>query len=201
MFTDLSENEQKEFQALINKLLASNYLIKEKDRKSYYFIQRHKLKFEQFFRFLGWDFVLDDRHETVFISSPRASHRRTLTKEESIWMLIVKMIYQEKRESLSLSDFPVTSLYEIKQKYEVFRLPTVNKTKLTEYIRLCQHYQLMEPIDSNWHSQDARFLLYHSWLHMMDSTSMDKLIQKIQLYETTAGGDLLDEMDEEAQTS
>ncbi len=200
MFTSVSESEQKELQDVINKLISTNFLVKELDRASYYLASRHKEKLEEFFQFLGWDFVIDDRHETIFVSSQKGSHRKRLSREESIWMLVLRIIYQEKREGLSLSEFPVTTLYEIRAKYETFRLPSFTKSKVSDYIRLCTSYQLLDPIDSDWHSDDCRFRMFHSWLHMIDGESIQQLNQKILRYEVGTGEEDENEMDEETET-
>ncbi|WP_053367799.1 DUF4194 domain-containing protein [Bacillus sp. FJAT-27245] len=149
MIIEGSELEQKELQEVINKLISVNVLVKELDRNSYYLANRLKPQLEGFFRFLGWDFVIDDRHETVFVTSPTALHRKRLSKEESIWLLVLRILYQEKRESLSLSEFPIVNLYEIKAKYATFQLAAFSKTKLNDYVRLCVHYQLLQPLDKD----------------------------------------------------
>jgi hypothetical protein len=200
MYTSVSEIEQKELQDIINKLISTNFLVKELDRASYYLANRHKEKLEGFFQFLGWDFVIDDRHETIFVSSPKGSHRKKLSREESIWMLVLRIIYQEKREGLSLLEFPIITLYEIRAKYETFRLPNFTKSKVSDYIRLCISYQLLEPIDIEWHSDDCRFRMFHSWLYMIDGESIHLLNQKILRYEMETGEEDENEMDEETET-
>ncbi|MFE7060787.1 DUF4194 domain-containing protein [Sutcliffiella sp. NPDC057660] len=199
MFTSVSEKEQKELQDVINKLISTNFLVKELDRASYFLANRHKQKLEEFFQFLGWDFVMDDRHETIFVSSPLGIHRKRLSREESIWLLVLRIIYQEKREGLSLSEFPVTTLYEIRVKYETFRLSGFTKSKVGDYIRLCTSYQLLEPLDSDWHTDDCRFRMFHSWLHIIEGESIQLLNQKILRYEMGTGEEDGNEMDEETE--
>lgn len=200
MFTNLSELEQKELQTVINQLLSVNFIVKEKDKSGYYMGKRHKEKLEQFFHFLGWDFVFDDRLEIILVTSPKGLHQRRLTREESIWLLVMRLIYQEKREGLSLSNFPVVTLYEIKRKYEAFKLPELQKTKLREFIRMCSHYQLMQPLDSDWHSDDCRFCLYHSWVYMVKAESIEKVSYKIDRYVTDEMEEQADEMVTEIET-
>jgi Domain of unknown function (DUF4194) len=201
MFTSISESEQKDLQNVINKLISTNFLVKELDRASYYLVNRHKEKVEEFFQFLGWDFVIDDRHETIFVSSQKGTQRKRLSREESIWMLVLRIIYQEKREGISLTEFPVTSLYEIRTKYETFGLPSFTKSKLSDHIRLCTSYQLLDPLDSDWHSDDCRFRMFHSWLHMIDGESIQQLNEKALRYELGTGEEDENEVDEETEVN
>lgn len=189
MFTNLSDSEQKELQTLVNHLLSVNFIVKEIDKSGYYMAKRHKEKLEQFFQFLGWKFVFDERLEVVLVKSSKGQHQRRLNRDESIWLLILRLIYQEKREGISLANFPMVTLYEIKRKYETFRLPELQKTKLRDFVRLCIHFQLLEPLDPDWQSEDCRFRLFHTWVYMVEAESLEKVSLKIDRY-------VVDEMEE-----
>lgn len=90
------------------------------------------------------------------------------------------------------------TLYEIRSKYETFRLEWVNRTALDRLVRLCVQAQLIEPLDSDIRSDDARFKLFHTWIYMIQTDEMQSLLDKLELYLTNAEGGLLDEMDEAA---
>lgn len=199
MFNSVSESDQEVLQDVMNHLIATNFLVKDLDRNSYYVANRHKERLEEFFNVLGWDFILDDRHEVIFVTSPKMSHRKRFTKEETIWMLVLRMIYQEKREGISLSEFPIITLHEIKSKFETFRLPNLKKSNVIECIRLCKNYQLLEPIGADWHSDDCRFRMFHSWLYMIDAKSVQQLNHKILRYEMGAREEDVNEVDKDIE--
>lgn len=194
----LGEADRQKMSAALNRLLANNILIKEKDRDTYLFIRRNREATQSFFRFLGWDFVLDERHECIYVQGPDSSLRRSLTRDETLWMLILRLIYQEKRESLSLSEFPMTTLHEIRAKYETFRIPWLNATTLDKLIRLCGRYQLLDALDPDIRMDDARFRLFHSWIYVINMDEVKAIAERIERYEMKREGDLLDEVDEEA---
>lgn len=199
MFTNLSDSEHKELQTLVNHLLSVNFIVKEIDKIGYYMAKRHKEKLEQFFGFLGWKFVFDERLEVVLVKSSKGLHQRRLTRNESVWLLILRLIYQEKREGISLASFPVVTLYEIKRKYETFRLPELQKTKLRDFVRLCIHFQLLEPLDPDWHFEDCRFRLFHTWVYMVEAESLEKVSLKIDRYVTDEMEESVDEVAEETE--
>jgi len=194
----LGEADRQKMSAALNRLLMNNILIKEKDRETYMFIRRNRESAHAFFRFLGWDFVLDERHECIYVQSPDSGLRRSLTRDETLWMLILRLIYQEKREGLSLSEFPMTTLYEIRSKYETFRIPWLNVTTLDRMIRLCTRYQLLDALDSDIRMDDARFRLFHSWIYVINMDEVKAITERIERYVMKKEGDLLDELDEEA---
>ncbi|NLI92021.1 MAG: DUF4194 domain-containing protein [Peptococcaceae bacterium] len=195
----VSETERPKLIEAINRLLAVNYLARELDRERYLLFRRHREAVNRFFGELGWEFILDERHECLVAVSPESMHHRNLSKEESIWFLILRLIYQEKRQSLSLSQFPMTTVYEIRAKYETFRLPFVNRTRLLELVRLCKQFHLLEPLDKDFRDSDCRFRLFHTWLYAVTGEDITKLQEKLQGYGETEGGGAFNEMDEEIE--
>jgi len=197
LFTGVSEQDQERLKDIINQLFTVNYLVKELEREKYFLARRYREQLTQLFQFLGWDVVFDDRHECIFVASREAIHRRSLSREESVWLLVLCLIYQEKRQELSLSEYPITSIYEIRSKYETFHLPFVNKTRLQELVRLFSRYKLMESLDTDLYSDECRFRLFHTLQYAVDTDRVERLYDKIIRYDTGAEGGLLDEMDEE----
>ncbi|WP_245669651.1 DUF4194 domain-containing protein [Desulfuribacillus alkaliarsenatis] len=197
MWSQLNQTDQEHLRNIVNRLLAINYLVKEKERTTYLLIRRLRNELQEFFKFLGWDLVIDERHECVFLFTDKHELRKILTKDETIWFLILRLIYQEKRQSLSLASFPIVTTLEIKNKYETFRLPWINKTALEKYVRLCTRYQLLEAIDSNIRADDCRFSLFHTWQYVLDIDKAGALTKKITLLVAQDKEELLSEMAEE----
>lgn len=200
MFNEKSEKEQEEIKKLINRLLAVNFLIREKERALYQTARLHRASLENFFVWLGWDFVLDERHECVFVVSKETALRRNLGKEESIWLLVLRLIYEEKRRDLSLSEFPLTTVHEIRTKYAVFSLPFVNKTRLLALIRLAEQYNLCDAVDEDPAQDDCRIRLFHTLLHVLSGYSVEAMVAKIESYDTAAAEEEFYEMAPETET-
>jgi len=194
----LGESDKQKMGAVLNRLLANNLLVKERDRETYMFLRRNREAAQAFFRFLQWEFILDDRHEVVFVQGPDSAIRRAFNRDETIWMLILRLIYQEKREALSLSEFPVATLYEIRSKYDTFRLPWINMTTLDRLVKLCARQQLLDALDDDIRSDDCRFRLFHSWIYFIDMDEVRALAERIERYRQREEDDLFDEVDEEA---
>ncbi|MCW2278488.1 DUF4194 domain-containing protein [Heliophilum fasciatum] len=197
MWEGISQIEQEKLRDVINRLLAVNFLLKENDRERFQVARRHCEGLDAFFRLLGWEVVVDDRHECIYVTSPESIHRRNLSRDESLWLLVLRLIYHEKRQGLSLSEFPETTLYEIRAKYDTFRLPFLKKTRLIELVRLATQYQLIQPMDQEVWMDEARFRLFHTLLHAINAEQVDQLHEKITRYELGEEG-LFDEVDEEA---
>lgn len=193
---DLSESEQGKARDIIHRLLETNILVKDKDREGYIAARRYRPQLEAYFGFLGWELTVDERHECVFLFIPNVGLRRRLDREQTLWLLVLRILYEEKRSGLSLSEYPMVTLYDIRAKYETFRLEWVNKTSLDKLIRLTIQSQLMDPLDDDYRSDDARFKLYHSWMYVIQADELKQLTNRLDRYVAGEEGGLFDEVDE-----
>lgn len=193
---NVSESEEDRIRSLIQRLLAINFLNRETDRDLYSVLRRNSEQIQRYFSFLGWDLILDERHECVYLHVPQSALRRTLDKEESIWLLVLRLLYQEKRQGISLSELPLVTLHEIRTKFETFRISLPGRTKLDKLIRLCMKYQLIDPIDTDWRSDECRFKLYHTWMYVIQIDDIQKIVERIERYEIVTEGSERDEVAE-----
>ena len=198
MFAELSELEQGKVREAIIRLMEVNLLVKEKDRDTYATIRRHRVVLESYFHFLGWELTVDERHECVFLLIPDGRLRKRLDRDHTIWLLVLRLLYEEKRQGLSLSEYPMITLYEIRSKYATFRLNFVNKTTLDKLIQYTAQSQLIDTMDEDNRSDDARFKLFHTWMYLIQMDELSLLRERLDRYVTTEAGGLMDEMDDAA---
>ncbi len=199
MFDQLSEPERVVLRDLINRLLNVNFLVKVLERERYQVARKLRGPLEEFFKFLNWDFQLDDRNECIFAFSKEGAHRMRLTREESVALLVIRLIYQEKRQGVILTEFPLTTKYEIRAKFDTFRLAFPGKTRFQEIIKLLSQYKLLQTLDEDINLDDCRFRLFHTLLYALDADSIDRIQERIKAYEQeTDEEELFDEVDETA---
>ena len=111
----LNEEERIRIRNVIQSLLACNFLTREHDAALYIAARRYREELAEYFQVIGWEFRVDERYEIVWLLSTGMAHRRALTMEESIWLLVLRLIYEEKRTGLNLSTFPMTTLRDPRQ--------------------------------------------------------------------------------------
>lgn len=196
VFQDMSDSEKEKVREVINRLLEVNMLVKEKDREMYAVIRRNKTDLTSYFQFLGWELTVDERHECIYLHIQDSRLRRRLDRESTIWLLILRILYEEKRQGLALSDFPMVTLFEVRSKYETLRMEWVKPTVLDRLVRLCIQFQLLESLDSDQRSDDARFKLFHTWIYLIHADEMKQLIERLTRYESEKKGGVTDEVDE-----
>ena len=201
MWSNLNETDNGKLVALTNQLLAVNFLAKEKNRDLYYQIRKFENELSRFFKMIGWELVIDERHECVFLHSPHYQFRKRLKKDESIWFLIMSLLYKEKRSELTLSEFPSITLFEIKQKYETFQLPWIGRTALENLIRMCSKYHLMDVVNGTELLDESRFLLYHTWKYVIQEENLSVLGERVMKYTNNEGEANIFEMVEKSEVN
>ena len=99
-FTNVLGNVSKEkFRSAANKLLGECFLLKKhKDTTSdYNFILNNKEVFIWYFDILGYELIIDEQNGVIGLNNPAGTGRIHLKKIESILLLILRLLYIEKR--------------------------------------------------------------------------------------------------------
>lgn len=159
---------------IANYLLNNCFLIGNVDstREKYYYVINHEESFRQIFQPIGYTLVIHRNLRVVQLINNHGTGRLVLKKYESIMLLIFRLMYVEKRESLSISeDKVVVSVEEIKNEYEKLNLPRkFDKMLLEDSLRNIKRYNLVHPLDKLL-DMDAKIQIYPSvMLAMPDIT-------------------------------
>lgn len=160
---------------IANYLLNNCFLIGNVDstREKYYYVINHEESFRQLFQPIGYTLVIHRNLRVVQIINNHGTGRLALKKYESIMLLIFRLLYVEKRESLSTSeDKVVVTVEEIKNEYEKLNLPRkFDKVLLEDSLRNIKRYNLVQPLDKLL-DMDAKIQIYASVMLAMPDTTI-----------------------------
>ena len=157
--------QKEKFKIAANKLLNSCFIIKKKEdtRNDYIFIIQNKERFIEYFDLLGYKIIINENQGVIALSNISGTGRLRLKKIESIILLILRLLYVEKRKELSLTDNVIILTDEIHQKYNMLKIESkanLDKTTLRETIRLFKRYNIVTMIDRDVTMSDARLKIY-----------------------------------------
>jgi hypothetical protein len=195
--------QKEKFRVAANKLLNNCFIIKKKEdtRNDYIFIVQNKDLFIEYFDLLGYKIEINDMQGIVGLVSVSGTGRLRLKKIESIILLILRLLYIEKRKELSLNDDIVVLSDEIHQKYNMLKIDVksnLDKTVLRDTIRLFKRYNIISNLDNDVTMSDSRIRIYPSVLFAVPNDNLtmmyDAINQKLNRYMN--GGEQND--DEEA---
>lgn len=185
---------------IANYLLNNCFLIGNIDstRKKYYYVINHEESFRQLFLPIGYTLVIHRNLRVVQLINNHGTGRLALKKYESIILLIFRLLYVEKRESLSTSeDRVVVTIEEIKNEYEKLNLPRkFDKVLLEDSLRNIKRYNLVQPLDK-LQDMNAKIQIYASvMLAMPDTTISTAYEQTSKLLAQYENSDEEDENDD-----
>ena len=160
---------------IANYLLNNCFLIGNVDstREKYYYVINHEESFRQLFQPIGYTLVVHRNLRVVQLINNHGTGRLALKKYESIMLLIFRLLYVEKSESLSTSeDKVVVTVEEIKNEYEKLNLPRkFDKVLLEDSLRNIKRYNLVQPLDKLL-DMDAKIQVYASVMLAMPDTTI-----------------------------
>ena len=194
-FTNVLGNVSKEkFRSAANKLLGECFLLKKhKDTTSdYNFILNNKEVFIWYFDILGYELIIDEQNGVIGLNNPAGTGRIHLKKIESILLLILRLLYIEKRKQLSQIDEVIIIADEIYDKYNMLKMNAkLDKTTMRNVLGMFQRYHLICKLDADMSNPDTRIMIYPSVLFAVTSTSLDEMYNsaKDKLEKYSVGGD------------
>lgn len=181
---------------IANYLLNNCFLMGNVDttREKYYYVINHEESFRQIFLPIGYTLVIHRNLRVVQLINNHGTGRVVLKKYESIILLIFRLLYVEKRESLSTSEDRVfVTVEEIKNEYEKLSLPRkFDKVFLEESVRNIKKYNLIQVVDRLL-EMDAKIQIYPSVMLAMPDTNISKAYEEtaklLAQYENGEEGD------------
>ena len=181
---------------IANYLLNNCFLMGTVDttREKYYYVINHEESFRQIFLPIGYTLVVHRNLRAIQLINNHGSGRVILKKYESIILLILRLLYVEKRESLSTSeDMVFATVEEIKNEYEKLNLPRkFDRVLLEESLRNIKRYNLLK-VEDRLSDMDAKIRIYPSVMLAMPDVNINKAYEEtaklLAQYENSEDGD------------
>lgn len=170
---------------IANYLLNNCFLIGNVDstREKYYYVINHEEAFRNIFQPIGYTLVIHRNLRVVQLVNNHGTGRLSLKKYESIMLLIFRLLYVEKRESLSTNiDEVVATVEEVKNEYEKLNLPKkFDRALLEDSMRNIKRYNLVQSLDKLL-DMNARIQIYPSVMLAMPDTNISKAYEQTSAY-------------------
>ena len=117
--TDLPEKTRREIPRVINRLLGQTFLYQDDEtgKEDYYLIHRHRAVFAEFLSVAGFTLLHDDYHRIFQAVSGFGFCRRRFKLDESLMIVVLRKLYEEQVEQLSLAADPVVTVGDIREEY------------------------------------------------------------------------------------
>lgn len=210
MFEEIMEStaQKEKFRTAANKLLNQCFLLRRREdtKKEYVYVRQNRELFVPFFDLLGYELWINEDQGVIGIVNQFGTGRLALGKYESIFLLILRILYVEKRKELgAFSEEATVLMEEIREKYAMLRIkakPMLDKGMERQMISLLRRYNLIQSLDGDVSQPEARIVVYPSILMAVAVEDINDYYamteQKLQEY---AGGNGNGEPEEDSDQS
>lgn len=185
LFEGMLQKDKDEFRRVCNKLMSTCFICRQNgDTKSeYYFILRQKPVFVRYLDVLGYSLEINEEYGVIQLVNRENYNHLRLKLYESIILLILRILYDEKKRELSLSDV-VINIGDIQEKYLSLKIreKQIDKTTMNNALRLFKRYNLIALLDKDLLKEESRIVIYDSILMAVRVEDIKKVSDMIGLY-------------------
>ena len=185
-YEKFNDKEKQMFSNVCNQLLFNNFLSKEKKdtKDAYYFVLNYKRMFDEYFEVMGWEVILSSENGAIQLYNRDNKNLFRLKKNESIILIILRILYQEKITSYTDSgNSVVVKVDEIHQKYESLEYKKkIYKTDLVTILRMFKRFNLIEP-QGDVTRGSCDIVIYPTILLAVNNYNIEVLYQMLQSYD------------------
>lgn len=197
MFEGMLQRDKDEFTRICNRLLSQCFVCKKNEttRGDYYFIIKYKETFSEYLSVLGYRLDINEEYGVVQLVNTQNYNRYNMKLFESIILLILRILYDEKKRELSISDEVIINMGDIHEKFMSLKIrdKMIDKTTLRNAISTMRRFQLVEPLDRDLSNEDARLIIYDSILMAVRVEDIRSAYEKLDHYRK--GGKTNEEID------
>lgn len=193
LLQDIPEKSRREVPRIANRLLGQTFLYQDvdSDKDDYYFVHRHRAVFEGLLELTGFNLLHDDYHRIFQVVSEYGYSRARFKLDESLMIVVLRKLYEEKIERLSLANDPVVTIGEVREEYRTItgRERDLGVSQYEMLLRRLRSLGLVETIDGrniDVRDGEARLRLRGSVKLILPIQSADEMEAWLRKYR--AGG-------------
>ncbi len=185
LFEGMLQKDKDEFRRVCNKLMSSCFICRQDadTKREYYFILRQKPVFLRYLDVLGYTLEINEQYGVIQLVNRENYNHLNLKLYESIILLILRILYDEKKRELSLSDV-VINIGDIQEKYLSLKIRNkqIDKTTMNNALRLFKRYHLVALLDKDLGKEETRIVIYDSILMAVRVEDIKRVCDMIALY-------------------
>jgi hypothetical protein len=177
LIRDLSSDEFERFKTAVQTLTSKTFIIRgiEKERDLYDFTIRNIALFEAWFSCMNAILVRDEGLGVIAFRGP-GNTRLYFTKDEICAVLVLRLLYEEKRIEVTLTKFPVLTVKDFQDKYNAMTGEEIKKTALIKVLTRLSSCKLVSIDSQDYSEPEAIIQLYPSIALSIDRSALDEAL-------------------------
>jgi hypothetical protein len=203
-YEKLSNSEKEEFRRLLNLILSRTFIIRDvydpkegmmRVNPEYRFVERNFALFNEYLWFSGWALYKDSQYGVIALVNTYEYNRVRLDRNTTLILFILRLIFEEEREKVTLRKEVLTSTGQIVHK--MLTLGLIKKKPsdrdLAEALRQLAYYNIIQKLEGRWEDPDNKLLILPSILFVVTNEKISRI------YETLGDEEDSDQESEEAE--
>ena len=189
-FEKLNMADQEAFRRMVNWMLAHTYLLQgdyafednmRRTNPDYLFVERNFALFQSYLEYAGFRLERDTNYGVISLASSYEFNRIKLDKLTTLMLYVLRLIYEEEREKLSLSRDIFTTTGDLVHKMislGVIKRKPANLS-LRDSLRTLNRFRIVEKVDGPWENADTRLLILPAILFVVTNERISNMYQLI----------------------
>lgn len=193
ILADVPEKFRRDVPRVVNRLLGQTFLYQdiETDKDDYYFVHRYRPIFEGLVGLAGFQLLHDDYHRIFQIVSDYSYSRAHYRLDETLMIVVLRKLYEERVEHLSLANDPVVTIGDVREEFRTITgkeraLGIIQYETLLRRLRSMGLVDTMEGRSIDVRDADARLRLRGSIRMILPVQSADELEAWLRKYRASA---------------
>jgi hypothetical protein len=196
-YDELNQGQKQIFAKTCLKLLQNSFIARDKEdnKEMYYFLLSFKNYFDEYFDVIDFEIVLDREMGAIQLVHREGTNLLRLKKEETLVLLILRILYHQHLVKTSVNDNIVIRVDEIHQYYDSLELKKkINKTDLVKILRVYRRLNLIEPL-GDITKANTRIVIYPTILLAINTQAINDVYNLIANIEDKNEGEDNEETD------
>lgn len=186
LYNNLNTRDKEQFKKVSNKLLSNCFICGkiESNKNDYYFILRNKNIISEYFSILGFSLEINEEYKCIQLVNLLNNNRIRFTIWESIVILILRAIYDEKIREISLSNEVVINIGDIQEKITALKIreKLIDKVVLNNTLRMLKRFNIITNLDSDLTREDTRIIIHPTILMAIRVDDIRDVYNKLKNY-------------------
>ncbi|MDR0400905.1 MAG: DUF4194 domain-containing protein [Treponema sp.] len=177
LIRDLSGDDFERFRQALHILCSKTFIIRgiERERELYNFTVRNIALFEAWFSCMDASLVRDEGLGVIAFRG-QGNTRLRFSREEICSVLALRLLYEDKKQEVSLAAFPVVTVMDFQQKYNAATGEDIRKTALINVLRRLSSCKLIAVDSPDYADPEGLIRLYPSIPLSMDRKALDEAV-------------------------
>lgn len=194
LFEKLNNSEKEEFRRLLNYLLSRSFLVRDiynaqegmiKINPDYRFVERNFDLFMDYLSFSGWTLLKDSNYGVIALENAYEYNRVRLNRTTTLILYILRLIFEEEREKVTLRHEILTTTGQIVHKMITLGLVKRKPAdrELIDSFRQLNRHNLLEKLEGAWEEAETRLLILPSILFVITNEKISRMYETLAIEE------------------